>query len=106
MNSFLLTHVLVYQAGRFEPGEILCMDGRIVRTGTELPRPEGAAVLDGRGLRAVPGFMDIHTHGAAGVDVNAADEAGLRKMAAFSASQGVISFNASILTDSGSSLPL
>ena len=46
-----------------------------------------------------PGFIDVHTHGAAGVDVNAADEAGLRRIAAFFATQGVTAFNASVLTD-------
>ena len=40
-----------------------------------------------------------HTHGAAGVDVNAADVEGLRTIGRFFASQGVTGWLCSILTD-------
>ena len=60
-------------------------------------RAKGAAEL-GAGM-LTPGFIDLHTHGAAGVDVNAADEEGLRRIAAFFASQGVTAWHASVLTD-------
>ena len=99
MNSFVLSHCSVYQQGRFAPGEILVEDGVITRIGQGVPRPAGLPEIDGGGMRAVPGFIDAHTHGAVGVDVNAADEAGLKKIAAFFASQGVTAFNASVLTD-------
>jgi len=99
MNSFILHHGTVYQFGRFEPGDILVEDGVITRVGPDVPHPAGLPVIDMSGLRAVPGFIDAHTHGAVGVDVNAADEAGLKKIAAFFASQGVTAFNASVLTD-------
>ena len=98
-NSFLLTNVSLFREGRFEREELLCRDGVIAALGRELPRPQGVPVIDGRGLRAVPGLIDVHTHGAAGVDVNGADEAGLRKIAAFFASRGVTAWNASVLTD-------
>ena len=98
-NSFVLTNVKLFQAGRFQVGEILVENGVIARVQPSVPRGEGVRVIDGGGLRAVPGFIDIHTHGAVGVDVNAADEAGLKKIAAFFASQGVTAFNASVLTD-------
>jgi imidazolonepropionase len=44
---------------------VLCEDGRIAATGGmgDLPRLEGDVVeLDGRGLCAVPGLVDCHTH--------------------------------------------
>lgn len=47
----------------------------------------------------LPGFIDIHTHGAAGVDINGADLDGFRKISTFFASQGVTSWFCSILTD-------
>ena len=44
---------------------VLCEDGRIAATGSmrELPRIEGEVEeLDGRGLSAIPGLVDCHTH--------------------------------------------
>ena len=98
-NSFLLINARIFRERRFEAGELLCRDGVIAAVGQALPRPSDVPVIDGQGLRAVPGFIDAHTHGAVGVDVNAADEAGLRKIAAFFASRGVTAWNASVLTD-------
>jgi imidazolonepropionase len=44
---------------------VLCEDGRIAATGEmrDLPRLDGDVVeLDGRGLSAIPGLVDCHTH--------------------------------------------
>ena len=44
---------------------VLCEDGRIVATGRmrDLPRLDGdVEELDGRGLSAIPGLVDCHTH--------------------------------------------
>jgi imidazolonepropionase len=44
---------------------VLCEEGRIVATGRmrDLPRLDGEVVeLDGRGLSAIPGLVDCHTH--------------------------------------------
>ncbi len=44
---------------------VLCEEGRIVATGRmgDLPRLEGEVIeLDGRGLSAIPGLVDCHTH--------------------------------------------
>ena len=78
--------------------DVLCGDALIAKIGENLTDEE-ARVIQADGLRLVPGFIDVHTHGAAGVDVNAADKAGLRRIAAFFATQGVTAFNASVLTD-------
>ena len=98
-DSFVLTHADIYRQGRFAPGEILCLDGVIRAAGGSVPRPEGVPVVDGGGLRAIPGMIDIHTHGAAGVDINTADEEALERLAAFFAARGVTAWNASVLTD-------
>lgn len=85
----------VYWQGRLCPATVVCEGGRITSVGPG--REAGAEDLGGAVL--APGFIDAHTHGAAGVDVNAADAAGLRRIAAFFASQGVTAWHASILTD-------
>ena len=84
-----------YLDGQFRPASITVEDGVIAAV--EEGRAKGAAEL-GAGM-LTPGFIDLHTHGAAGVDVNAADEEGLRRIAAFFASQGVTAWHASVLTD-------
>ena len=85
----------VYLDGQFRLASITVEDGVIAAV--EEGRAKGAAEL-GAGM-LTPGFIDLHTHGAAGVDVNAADEEGLRRIAAFFASQGVTAWHASVLTD-------
>lgn len=96
--KLLFTHAMVYRQGAFREGHVLCEEGRIAAVGATLRAPD-AQEINCAGLRLVPGFIDAHTHGAAGVDVNAADEDGLRKVAAFFASRGTTAWHASILTD-------
>ena len=98
MDRLLIRGGAVYRERRFETADVLCEDGKIAAIGENL-EAQGAQVIDAAGKKVVPGFIDAHTHGAAGVDVNAADEEGLRKIAAFFATQGTTAFNASILTD-------
>lgn len=47
---------------------------------------------DMSGMVALPGFVDIHIHGAAGGDASDADEAGLEKIGKYLAKHGVTSF--------------
>ena len=61
--------------------------------------PVSGEVYDAAGKRVVPGFIDIHTHGAVGVDVNGATAAGLEKIGTFFAGNGTTSWLASVLTD-------
>ena len=60
---------------------------------------EAVSIIDAAGRYIVPGFLDIHTHGAAAVDVNGADAAGFEKICRFFASQGTTGWLCSILTD-------
>ena len=88
----------VFTVGRLVPCEVLVRDGRIAAVGTDLERT-GCQVVELEGNILSPGFLDVHTHGGAGVDINAAGQADLEKLSAFFASQGVTGFLASILTD-------
>ncbi len=56
-------------------------------------------VVGEAGAYIIPGFIDIHTHGGDGVDINHIDEQSLAILQAFFASQGTTSFLTSVLTD-------
>ena len=74
------------------PSDIFIEDGRIasILDGTSAPRPRGPVrEYDLNGLTLYPGFIDIHIHGALGVDTTDTDADGLRRVAAFLASRGV-----------------
>lgn len=61
--------------------------------------PPKANIYDVKGNRIVPGFIDVHTHGAVGVDVNAATAGDLEKICRFMAARGTTSWLCSVLTD-------
>ena len=101
MGMTCITGAQVYAGRRFEPLTVVLSDGRIdalLSPSLALP-PEGAEVVDAAGKKLVPGFIDIHTHGAVGVDVNGADADALERIGRFFASNGTTSWLASILTD-------
>lgn len=83
------------------PGWILCEDGEIAAVGAGAPPPaDNTQIIDGGGLSLLPGFIDIHVHGAAGYDTMDANPDGLRAMAQFYAQHGVTTFLATTWTDS------
>ena len=47
----------------------------------------------------LPGFIDVHNHGAVGIDVNTADKDGLLKISRFLASRGVTGWLPTIVPD-------
>ncbi len=55
-------------------------------------------VIDAEGLHVLPGFIDQHIHGAAGVDAMDADLKGNLKMARFLPSEGTTSYLATTMT--------
>ncbi len=81
---------------------LLCEAGYIIAVGVgEYPtRPSRAEVIDARGLHLLPGFIDLHVHGALGHDTMDASSEALEAMAVFYASHGVTSFLATTWTDS------
>ncbi|MEP6946095.1 MAG: N-acetylglucosamine-6-phosphate deacetylase [Acidobacteriota bacterium] len=56
--------------------------------------------VDISGTTLFPGFIDIHNHGAVGVDVNTASAEDLLRVAAFLARQGVTSWMPTLVPDS------
>ena len=59
-----------------------------------------AESIDCGGLNLLPGFIDVHIHGAMGIDVNAADAEGLFEIAKFLARNGVTSWVPTLVPDS------
>lgn len=72
-------------------------DGKIERIGEALDGYQ--TQIDAFGLTVIPGMIDLHTHGAAGIDVNNASAADFEKISGFYASEGVTSFVPSIVSD-------
>lgn len=56
-------------------------------------------IIDIAGKKVLPGFIDTHTHGAVGVDVNGATAEDLEEISRFVATKGTTSWLCSILTD-------
>lgn len=98
-NSFYLKGATVLLPEGMTRTDVVVKDGRIAGLPRTSANVENLPELDAQGLTVLPGFIDIHTHGAANVDVNAADEEGLRKIGRFFASQGVTGWLCSVLTD-------
>jgi N-acetylglucosamine-6-phosphate deacetylase len=66
------------------------VDGRIATISeSAAPLSAGETSIDLSGRTLFPGFIDLHIHGAVGVDVNSADASGLLRVAEFLASKGV-----------------
>lgn len=94
--DLLIKNVKAYIEGRFEQAEVFVSGGKIC----SFSAPETLyEVFDGGGAYLVPGFIDIHTHGGFGTDVNSADVAAFERLANFFVSKGTTSFLASVLTD-------
>lgn len=72
-----------------EQGSLLIEAGRIARVREGSAIVEAEQVIDGSGLTIFPGFIDVHIHGAVGVDTMAATATDLTTVGRFLASRGV-----------------
>ena len=84
----------VFWRGRFVPGSVVVRDGVIDALG-----PVGAfSDMNARGGYLIPGFVDIHTHGAVGEDFSDGKAEGLSALSRYYAAHGVTSFLATTMT--------
>jgi N-acetylglucosamine-6-phosphate deacetylase len=82
-------------------GWIHCQERSIVGMGGGLaPQFDDVEVIDASGLTALPGFIDLHVHGAVGFEAMDANPDGLRAMATYYAAHGVTGFLPTTWTDS------
>jgi N-acetylglucosamine-6-phosphate deacetylase len=84
--------------GTFDRVSIGISDGVL----TSIGKADGVSgeIVDCSELTVLPGFLDIHIHGAVGVDVNAADTNGLLQVAKFLARNGVTAWMPTLVPDS------
>ena len=78
-----------------ENGYIEFNDGIITKIGSNY---EGLDAIDGNNLIAMPGFIDIHTHGSCGIDFMDAIEEDYSMIANAFYEEGITSFLATTLT--------
>ena len=107
MNTSM-PRLLIHNARLFTPnhtgltGWLLVEDGLIRSIGFgNLPsfsKDDSIQLLNGQGQNLLPGFIDLHVHGAMGHEVMDASPAGLEEMSRFYASHGVTSFLATTWT--------
>lgn len=95
MSTLLVENGLVYKNGKFVKGNLLVENGHIL----DEISADVSEVVDATDSYVIPGFIDIHTHGAVNVDVNHIDVEGFVKISEFFASQGTTAWLCSIVTD-------
>ena len=89
----VIGNALVFVNGVFVPGSVTVEDGVITAVGNESNYD-----IDAKGQYLVPGFIDIHTHGAVGCDFSDGVPEDLQKLSKYYAKNGVTSFLATTMT--------
>ena len=97
MGTTLLINCLDEASGELE--QIFISDGRIGGRHGSCPI-EADLILDLDGASMFPGFVDVHNHGAVGVDVNTANGDDLLEVGAFLAKNGVTAWMPTLVPDS------
>ena len=99
MGSIFIKGAEVYIDNGFSRKTIEIIDSKIKIHDENYVLPDDGELVEASGKKIVPGFIDIHTHGGVGVDVNAANTDELEKIGEFFAKNGTTSWLCSVLTD-------
>ena len=91
---------IVLGDGAMPVGRLEVKNGLISTIDVDDTRPPTDGDHSFYGVTLYPGFIDVHDHGAVGVDVNEADVDGLLKIASFLASRGVTAWLPTLVPDS------
>ena len=103
MKRILITNANLYSSiGHWQPGWLL-VEGKTIRALGPGQAPAYAPntieqSIDAHGLALLPGFIDLHVHGAIGYEAMDAALPGLQEMARFYARHGVTAFLATTWT--------
>lgn len=79
-------------------GDIQIENGKITACGPSLPRKDEDTAVDAGGYTVIPGFVDVHIHGCAGVDTCDGTTEAINDMARFLLAHGVTSFCPTTMT--------
>ena len=59
----LIKNIRIFRDGSWQPSELLIADKRIAAVGDKIDCTfDGLEVIDGKGMRAIPGYIDQHVH--------------------------------------------
>ncbi|CDQ21062.1 N-acetylglucosamine 6-phosphate deacetylase [Halobacillus karajensis] len=103
MGDLMITNVsIVTEKETIPNGTVYIKDGTIEKISKEKDRTHATHVIDGKGenLTLVPGFIDVHIHGANGHDVMDATPEALDGLATQLPKEGTTSFLATTMTQS------
>lgn len=94
MPTLLRNARIVLPEQVLESGSLLIEDGQIAQViqGASAESVNADSIIELDGATLFPGFIDIHIHGALGVDVNSATPEDLHRVSEFLATKGVTSW--------------
>uniref|UniRef100_C5D3L1 N-acetylglucosamine-6-phosphate deacetylase n=1 Tax=Geobacillus sp. (strain WCH70) TaxID=471223 RepID=C5D3L1_GEOSW len=102
MKRWLLKNAVIYaETGKIEQGYVLTEGDKVIEVGpmSSCPASSEAEVIElDPSFSIVPGFIDVHIHGASGADVMDATDESLRTMAKTLPKEGTTSFLATTMT--------
>lgn len=99
MGKLILSDLFLPDEGGDKVGASIEIGDEVISAVEASKGPDAETVSLG-GATVVPGFVDVHIHGALGVDVNEADVDGLLEVASFLAKNGVTSWMPTLVPDS------
>ena len=96
----IIDHVKIFtEDKKFTDGGIVIKNGTIEQVYTEGKRPQTEdEVLDGKGMHAIPGLIDLHFHGCKGDDFCDGSRDAIARIAEYEASVGVTAIAPATMT--------
>lgn len=98
-QSLLIKNGSVLVNGQLKNIDVYVSEGKIKDISENISVGKDIPVYDAEGKFILPGFIDIHTHGGFGIDMNNAEVEDILTLCKFFASCGTTSFLPTLLTD-------